>query len=141
MACGVGRRAQDEPDDRVLLPVRDRVVHSLLVRHGRVDLVRHLSAGPAELAPGEDDALLEALAPHGGGRGLDLLDAAEVDVSLEHGPTVDNGVLDGLGPERQARDDCGADLRRAELLGILGRRAGALAGGALLGGALPRAAP
>src|SRR5918993_459903 len=110
-ARGVGRRPQDEPDDGVLFPVRNGVLHPLLVRHRRVDLVRHLSTGPPELAPRQDDALFEAFATHRGSRRLDLLDTTEVDIPFEDGPTVDHGVLDCLRPERQARDDRGADLR------------------------------
>ena len=72
--------AQDEPDRRVLLPVRDRVRDPLLVRHPGVDVVRHLPVGPSELLARDADRCQGRC---GRVRGSELLDRAEDDVALE----------------------------------------------------------
>ena len=69
--------------------MRDGIGHSLLVRHGRIDVEGHRRIGPTKLLTGDTDRLQHHAA------GLDapqVRGAAEHDVALEHRPAADIGV-------------------------------------------------
>src|SRR5438067_12417215 len=90
--CCISWRTQYKTNTCVGFPVRYGICDSLLIGHGRIDVVRDHCVGPTELLPGNPNPKLRKIPGSLVRHCAYILRTPQHNIALENGETVDIGV-------------------------------------------------